>query len=55
MSSRLNMGSTQPRIQWLPGALSSGVKLEADQSPPASAEVTKMWIYTSTPEYAFMA
>jgi hypothetical protein len=24
-------------------------------SPPASAEVKKMWIYTSTPPYAFMA
>jgi hypothetical protein len=28
---------------------------EADHSPPASAEVKKMWIYTSTPTYAFMA
>jgi hypothetical protein len=28
-----------------------GVKL----TTPASAEVTKMWIYTSTPPYAFMA
>jgi hypothetical protein len=27
---------------------------EADHSPPASAEVKKMWIYTSTPPYAFM-
>jgi hypothetical protein len=35
-----------------------GVKLpgrEADYSPPASAEVKKMWIYTSIPPYAFMA
>jgi DNA polymerase-3 subunit alpha len=35
--------------QWVPGALSPGVKwsrLEADHSPPASAEVKKMWIYT---------
>jgi hypothetical protein len=33
---------TQPRIQWLPGALSLGVKRpgrEADHSPPSSAEV----------------
>jgi hypothetical protein len=40
------------------GALSPGVKRpgrEADHSPPASAEVKKMWIYTSTPPYAFMA
>jgi hypothetical protein len=28
---------------------------EADHSPPASAEVRKTWIYTSTPPYAFMA
>jgi hypothetical protein len=28
---------------------------EADHSLPAGAEVKKMWIYTSTPPYAFMA
>jgi hypothetical protein len=28
---------------------------EADHSPPSSAEVKKMWIYSSTPPYAFMA
>jgi hypothetical protein len=28
---------------------------ETDHSPPASAKVKKMWIYTSTPPYAFMA
>jgi hypothetical protein len=42
----------QETIQWVPGALSPGVKRqgrEADHSPPASAEVKKMWIYTSTP------
>jgi hypothetical protein len=27
---------------------------EADHSPPASTEVKKMWIYTSTPPFAFM-
>jgi hypothetical protein len=40
------------------GALSSGVNRpgrEADQSPPASDEVKKMWIYRSTPPYTFMA
>jgi hypothetical protein len=26
---------------------------EADHSPPASAEVKKMWIYKSTPLYVF--
>jgi hypothetical protein len=57
MSSRPALGSTQP-IQWVPGALSWGLKWprrEADHSPPASAKVKKMWIYTSTPPYAFMA
>jgi hypothetical protein len=28
---------------------------EADHSPPTSAEVKKMWIYTTTPLYALMA
>jgi hypothetical protein len=38
--------------------MGTGVKRqgrEADHSPPASAEVRKMWIYTYTPLYAFMA
>jgi hypothetical protein len=46
------MKSIQPPIQWVPGALSQGIKRaerEVDQSPPTSAEVKKMWIYTSTP------
>jgi hypothetical protein len=57
-SSRPALGSTQPPIQWVPGALSPGVERpgrEAHQSPPASAEVNNMRIYTSTPPYAFMA
>jgi hypothetical protein len=29
--------------------------LHADHSPPISAEVKEMWIYTSTTPYAFMA
>jgi hypothetical protein len=28
---------------------------EADHSPPTSAEVKKIWLYTSTSPYAFMA
>jgi hypothetical protein len=28
---------------------------EADHSPPTIVEVKKIWIYTSTPPYAFMA
>jgi hypothetical protein len=50
--SRPSRGPTQPPIQWVPGALSPGVKRqgrEADHLPPTSAEVKKMWIYTSTP------
>jgi hypothetical protein len=38
--------------------LSPGVKRpgrESGQSPPASAEAKKMWIYTTTPPYALMA
>jgi hypothetical protein len=27
---------------------------EADHSPPVSAEVKKIWTYTSTPPYAFI-
>jgi hypothetical protein len=49
-------GPPQPPIQWVLGALSPGVKWpgrEADHSPPTSAEVKKMWIYTSTLPYAF--
>jgi len=50
--------STQPRIQWLPGLLTSGVKRpgrEADHSPPSSAEIKIEWSYISTPLYVFMA
>jgi hypothetical protein len=56
-SSRPALVSTQPPIQWVPGALSQGVKLpgrEAINSAPTSAEI-KMWIYTSASLYAFMA
>jgi hypothetical protein len=56
-SSRPALGSTQPPIQWVPGALSPKVKRpgrEANHSPPLNAEVKKMWIYTFTPPYAFM-
>jgi hypothetical protein len=45
-------GPHQPPIQWVPGALSPGAKRpgrEVDHSPPNSAEVKKMWIYTSIP------
>jgi hypothetical protein len=44
-ASRQAVGPAQPPIQWVPGALSLGVKRkgrEAEHSPPASAEVKKM-------------
>jgi hypothetical protein len=57
-SSRPALGPAHLPIQLLPGFLSPRVKrpgLEADHSPPTSVEVKKMWIYTSTPPYAFLA
>jgi hypothetical protein len=57
MSSRLVLGPTQPPIQWVPGALSLGVKWpghEADHSPPISVKVKKTLIYTYTPSYIFL-
>jgi hypothetical protein len=46
-SSRPVLRSTQPPIQWVPGVKRTG--REVDHSPPTSAEVKKMWLYTSTP------
>jgi hypothetical protein len=43
--------------QWVLGTLFPGVKREgreADHSSSVSAEVKKIWIYTSTPTYAFV-
>jgi hypothetical protein len=51
-SPRLALGSTQPPIQWVLGALSPRVKppkREADHSPQTSAEVKK-----TSPPYVFM-
>jgi hypothetical protein len=51
-ASRKALGSTQHPIQWVPGALSLGLKLpqrEADHSPPSSVEVKNEWRYTFTP------
>jgi hypothetical protein len=53
MSSGPALGSTQPPIKWVSGTKLQGP--EADHSPPTSAEIKKMWIYTSTPPYVFMA
>jgi hypothetical protein len=41
-ASRPTLGPTQPPVQWVPGALSLGVKQsgrETDHSPPSSAKV----------------
>jgi hypothetical protein len=51
-------GPTQPPIQWVPAALSVGVKRpgrEVDHSLPSSAKVKNAWSYTFTPQYVFMA
>jgi hypothetical protein len=51
-SYRHGLVPTQPPIQWVPGALSPGIKRqgrEADKSPPASAEVKKTLMYTAPP------
>jgi hypothetical protein len=51
-ASRTEMGPTQPPNQWVPGAISLGVKWpghEADHSPPSSAEVKECVDYTSNP------
>jgi hypothetical protein len=47
-ASRQAVGPTQPPIQWVPRALSLGVKQpghEADHSPPSNAEVKNEWSY----------
>jgi hypothetical protein len=38
---------------YFPGDYAPG--LEIDHSVPSSAEVKKLWRYTSTPQYVFMA
>jgi hypothetical protein len=52
-ASRTVLGPTQPPIQWIPGALSLGVKRsgsEADHPPPSSAEVKEcVEIYLHSP------
>jgi hypothetical protein len=48
---RLFVGPTQSPVQWVPGAISPGVKrpwLEAEHSHPANAEFKNAWSYTSS-------
>jgi hypothetical protein len=50
-ASRRALGPTQPPIQSVQGALSLAVKrpvLEANNSPPSSADVKNVWSYIST-------
>jgi hypothetical protein len=45
-ASGLALGPTQPPFQWVPEALSLGVKrpvCEADHPPPSNAEVFMVW------------
>jgi hypothetical protein len=52
ISSRLALVPSQPPIQWVPGALSWGVKqpgCEADHSPPTSAKVKNVDLYVHSP------
>jgi hypothetical protein len=53
-ASRPALWPTQSHIQWVPEALSLGVKgkeREADHSRPSSAEVKNAWSYTSISQY----
>jgi hypothetical protein len=57
VGARMFSSPSRPQRLWgPPEALSPRVKRPgrgADHSPPPSAEVKKMWIYTSTPPYSF--
>jgi hypothetical protein len=47
---------TQPSIQWIPGVLTPGAKrpgLEADHTPPPSAEVKMRGAIPLLPQYVF--
>jgi hypothetical protein len=46
-SYKMGTGGSSPKVK--------RQEREADHSPPTSAEVKKMWIYTSTPLCVFMA
>jgi hypothetical protein len=57
-ASRPAVGPTQPPNQWVPGALSLGVKRpgrEADHLPPLVPRSKNEWSHTSTPQFTLMA
>jgi hypothetical protein len=57
-TSRPGLGPAETPFQWIKKILSSEVQqpgLEADHSPPSSAEIKTAWSYISTPQYVFMA
>jgi hypothetical protein len=49
------LGSTQPSVLWVPGALSSRPGRKAEQSLPFSAKVKNAWSYISIPQYVCLA
>jgi hypothetical protein len=51
-SPRPVLGLTQLPIQWVPEVKRSG--REAAHLPLTRANITKTWVYTSTPSYVFM-
>jgi hypothetical protein len=56
--SRPALGPTQPPIQWVPGALTPGVKRpgsEADHSPPSSTEFKMGGTIPPLPQYVLTA
>jgi hypothetical protein len=56
-ASRPALGTTRPPIQWVPGALTLGVKQperETDQSPPSNAEVKMRGAIPLLPQYICM-
>lgn len=49
---RQYLGHTKPPIQWVPGALLTGVtgpRRKADHSPATNTEVKNEWSFTSAP------